>query len=87
MTVPAEPGWRRGRASADYNIPARRRELSVDRTAYISICRICDSCMLGLPNLVEEIQIAAHHGRIVHVGDAVPTIRLQAGKPAPCRRQ
>src|SRR6185437_3509150 len=31
----------------------------------------------GLPYFIEEVQIAANHGRIVHVRDAVPAVSLQ----------
>ena len=29
-----------------------------------------------LPDLIEKVQIAANDGRIVHIGDAVPAVRL-----------
>src|ERR1700677_588087 len=31
----------------------------------------------GLPDLVEEIQVATHHRGVVHVGDPVPAVGLQ----------
>src|SRR5271167_2931984 len=31
-----------------------------------------------LPHFVEEVQIAAHYGRIVHIRNAVPSVRLQS---------
>ena len=32
----------------------------------------------GLPDLVEKIQVTAHDGRIVQIGDPVPAIYLQS---------
>src|SRR5277367_2559915 len=78
MTVPASLGSGRGCIRPLYgrlgNSGARGcREAGLHQ--HLSHLRFLHA---RLPDLVEEVQVAAHHRGIVHVGDAVEPVRLQS---------